>query len=148
MRLLLLSLASSAALAAPAAALTPAVPDCWGEALAGPEAGLGSYDVTRHGNGMILYERHPAGSTVRFQVVVEHCPSRQRVESEILIADPDNAEAWNPGYEMADLVRGAMEADQTYTLDDLAAMVRATGAHSQVTRVSYSSCGCRLVGGQ
>jgi hypothetical protein len=126
-----------------AGAEAPPLPECRGVMLERQETAWSDYDPFFWPGDIVAYSRlGGAGETV-YQYVVEHCPSRNRMEAEFAIpADPD-AE-WVDVMAYTDWLYGALTSTETYTLADLANAAQGFGANARTARVSYESCGCRL----
>lgn len=128
-------------LLAPGAALA-IQPDCFGAGLAAQESGQGDYNVLAYPGGLVFYQRN--GDPWGVELVVEHCPGRDRVAA-TLYPVPD-AETVDPAEAraLADRFLAALEATETYTFGDLARMADRAGANVWQGRVDYVSCACRL----
>lgn len=121
-------------------------PDCFGGALAVQEAGQGDYNVLGYPGGLVFYQRN--GDPWGVELVVEHCPSRDRVTA-TLYPVPD-AESVDPAEAraLADRFLAALDSTETYTFGDLARLAGDAGANVWQGRVDYLSCACRLRGGE
>lgn len=116
-------------------------PDCFGSALAAQEAGQGEYNVLSYPNGLVLYRR--AGDPWGVEVVLEHCPSRDRVSATLFpVPDAEAVEA-HEAQALEDIFINALDSARTYTFSDLALLAREAGANIWQGRVSYQSCACR-----
>ena len=143
-RMLLLSL-----VLAPGAAFAQPIliqSECSGPGLARQEAAQGEYNPLVYPGGLVFYER--TGDPWGVEVVVEHCASRDRVAA-TLYPVPD-AESVDPqeARALSDAFLHALDADETYTFDDLARIGHDLGANVAQTRVAYESCACRVAGGR
>ncbi|WP_334193935.1 hypothetical protein [Pararhodobacter sp.] len=120
--------------------------ECWGPALARQEASQGEYNPLVYPGGLVFYER--TGDPWGVEVVIEHCPSRDRVAAtlypvpEAERVDPAEARA------LADAFLNALDSAETYTFGDLARMAAGLGANVVQTRVAYQSCACRIAEGR
>lgn len=135
---LILTLAPGAALASQ--------PDCFGGALAPEEAAQGDYNVLDSPGGLVFYQR--GGDPWGVEVVLEHCPSRDRVAATLYpVPDAESVDPAEAGA-LADVFLDALDATETYTFGDLARLAEARGANVVQTRVGYQSCACRVAGGR
>lgn len=119
-------------------------PDCFGAALAAQEAGQGEYNVLGYPGGLVFYQRNGAVGGV--ELVIEHCPSRDRIAATLLPWPDAEAPEARDVRALADAFIGALDSDQTYTFGDLARMARDAGTEVWQGRVDYLSCACALAG--
>ena len=126
-----------------AGALTPPLPDCSGALLAPQEAAMGDYNPLTYSGGMVLYQRYIDAAQDRFELVVEHCPSRDRMAAEFLLD-----ESFEAGWARIDVFWAQLDAafadSQVHTFADLVNMAREAGGEGRVSRVDWESCACQL----
>lgn len=145
MRLAVLIAAAALGGAGTAGAEAPPLPECAGAMLAPQEAAWSDYDPFRWTGDIVAYTRIGGPRGTLYQYVVEHCPSRNRMEALLPIpADPD-AE-WVDINAYGDWLQGALSSAEVYTLADLANAARGFGGEARTARAGYESCGCRLRG--
>ena len=126
-----------------AGALTPPLPDCSGALLAPQEAAMGDYDVQSQGDGMVFYQRYVDAASPRFEVVVEHCSTRDRMTSQFL-ETADIEAGWVRLAAFRAGIDAAFADSQVHTFADLANMAREAGGEGRVSRVDWESCACQL----
>jgi hypothetical protein len=125
-----------AALAMPAAALSPAL-DCF--ANTGPEADLGGYTPQTVGNGFVYYYT-VQDSTGVWLDILEYCPERRQL---VLVSEREGAEfAREEAYRtfLSEMILGS----DPYTMSQMERALRDMGAEVSIRRVNYESCGCSL----
>lgn len=145
MRLSVLIAAAALSGAGTAGAEAPPPPECAGVMLAPQEAAWSEHDPFRRTGDIVAYSRIGGPRDTLYQFVVEHCPSRNRMEAGFPIpADPD-AE-WIAINAHNDRLHGAPSSAETYTLADLANAAQGFGGEARTLRVGYESCGCHLRG--
>ncbi len=130
-----------------APALAPLLPECNGGLLAAEEAAWGDYNPLPAEGGMVVYDRLRGDARPQFQLVVEHCPSRSRMEALF-----DIPTATDTPWVQIDAYRARVEAafasPQVFSLADLARIADDMAGSGSTRRVAYQSCACALYGGQ
>jgi hypothetical protein len=118
-----------------AQALTP-IPECVPEG-AERAAGVGEYTVAWHGGGFVLY----TSWDVEYRLFLDDCKGQRRLMMQSARQDDptETAMAQDALYEA---VSAALESKQRYTMGQIRAIARATGARTKLGKASYVSCGC------
>ncbi|MDF0602068.1 hypothetical protein P1J78_15100 [Psychromarinibacter sp. C21-152] len=138
-----IAILAAGALACPANALTPAMPQCSRAELAPQETGYEGYAYSIAGNGFVSYERRLLGGG-RWEFILEHCPSRQRLT--VFVTGGDESLNRQSLYNAIAPVLAASESEKAYTLQDLGRLARDAGAEAGVARAGYLSCVCAQLG--
>lgn len=141
-----LTLAAVLAGAGTAGAFVPGQAQCAPAAM-DPAEGLSAYEVQTPAEGYALYWGLVADVPSQVtRLVLEMCPTGDRVEATFApSADPKAPWAAFEGFRTQ--LDAAINSDVEYSFADLANMARDAGGEGRITRVDYTSCGCRLAGG-
>jgi hypothetical protein len=124
-----------AALAMPAAALSPAL-ECYPSS--GPEANLGGYSPAFLGNGFVYYSTFDPSDI--WIDILEYCPERRQL---VLRTGRDASEDARDQAAVAYL-QEMIFGPEPYTQRQMAERLRAFGAEVEIRTVNYESCGCTL----
>ena len=130
-----------------AGAEAPLPPLCTGAYLAPEEAALGDYNPAFYGDGIVFYDRYPLDGRDAIQIIVEHCPSRWRMEAELPIPQETDT-PWTRIDTYRGRVFGALNDSAEQSLADLANWAVEAGGAGRTRRVSWQSCACGMGGGQ
>lgn len=106
---------------------------------AAEESGLSPYFIDPLGPGFVAYETVSAAEHRRLKVV-EDCGAREG----IVWSGPDDLARWPTAAGLSlwdEMIHGAAEV----TLADMAARLGALGETTELRRIAYESCGCRLI---
>jgi hypothetical protein len=119
-----------------AQALTP-VPECF-------DAAVGEYDVEWQGGGFIFYQAFSDGP---YHLLLDDCRNDRRL-SMILEAKGTEGEIWMAEEALYKRVFAALRSEKSYTMRQIAAIAKESGARTKLGKATYQSCGCQLAEGE
>lgn len=110
-------------------------PDCYVEVAGDQKMGFYAQDI---GGGFVSYYMSslPPG---RLSVVLEHCPSTERMTAQWDDTAQEQSSAIRRQFE------GMVEGDAQYTLPQIADALQTLGADAAVRRTGVKSCACKLL---